>query len=60
MDRISSETLVRFRVGPNITLKLIFTAFLLDAQPQTDNVENKPARLVVVPLGKEISGILSS
>ena len=37
--------------------KLIFTAFLLDAQHKRDSVENKPASLLVVPLGKVLGGI---
>ena len=39
-----------------MTLRLIFTASLLDAQHQRDSVENKPASLLV-PLGKALSGI---
>ena len=35
-----------------MTLKLVFTAALLDAQHLRDCVENKPASLLVVPLGK--------
>ena len=40
-----------------MTLKLVFTASLLDTQHQRDSVKNKPARLLVVPLGKGLSGI---
>ena len=40
-----------------MTLKLIFTASLLDAQHYGDSVENKPASLLVVPLGRAFSGI---
>ena len=40
-----------------MTLKLVFTASLLDVQHQRDSVENKPASLLVVPLGKALSGI---
>ena len=40
-----------------MTFKLIFTASLLDAQHLRDSVENKPASLLVVPLGKALSGI---
>ena len=43
-----------------MTLKLVFTASLLDAQHERDSVENKPASLLVVPLGKALSGILPS
>ena len=48
--------LIPSRVKP-MTLKLIFTAFLLDAQHCRDSVENKPASIFVVPLGKAFSGI---
>ena len=37
------------------TLKLVFTASLLDAQHQRDRVENKPASLLIVPFGKALS-----
>ena len=40
-----------------MTLKLVFTASLLDAQHYRDSVENKPASSLVVPLGKALSGI---
>ena len=40
-----------------MTLKLVFTASLLDAQHERDSMENKPASLLVVPLGKALSGI---
>ena len=39
-----------------MTLKLVFTASLLDAQHWRDSVENKPASLLV-SLGKALSGI---
>ena len=39
-----------------MTLKLVFTASLLDAQHQRDSVENKLASSLV-PLGKTLSGI---
>ena len=48
--------LILSRVKP-MTLKLVFTASLLDAQHLRDSVENKPASLLVVPLGKALSGI---
>ena len=35
-----------------MTLKLVFTASLLDAQHLRDSVKNKPASLHVVPMGK--------
>ena len=43
----------------SMTLKLIglFTASLLDAQHERDSVENKPANLLAVPLGKALSRI---
>ena len=40
-----------------MTLNLVFTASLLDVQHQRNNVEPKPASLLVVPLGKALSGI---
>ena len=40
-----------------MTLKLVFTASLLDVQHQRDSVKNKPASILVVPLGKTLSGI---
>ena len=36
---------------------MLFVVRLLDAQHQRDSVENKPASLLVVPLGKALSGI---
>ena len=44
------------RVKP-MTLKLVFTASLLDAQYYRDSVKIKPVSLLVVPLGKALSGI---
>ena len=43
-----------------MTLKLVFTASLLDAQHLRYSVENKPASLLVVPLGKAFNGISPS
>ena len=40
-----------------MTLKLVFTASLLDVQHLRDSVESKPASLLVVPLGKALNGI---
>ena len=40
-----------------MTLKLVFAASLLDAQHLRDSVKNKPASLLVVPLGKALSGL---
>ena len=40
-----------------MTLKLVFTPSLLDVQHKSAIVENKPARFLVVPLGKALSGI---
>ena len=48
--------LIPGRVKP-MAIKLVFTAFLLDAQHYTDSVENKPASLLVVPLGKALGRI---
>ena len=48
--------LITSRVKP-ITLKLVFTASLLDAQHQRDSVENKSGSLLVVPLRKALNGI---
>ena len=48
--------LIPSRVTP-IILKLLFAASLLDVQHLRDSVENKPASLLVVPLGKTLSGI---
>ena len=36
---------------------MVFTAFLLGAQHRRDSVENKPASLVVVSLGKVLNGM---
>ena len=40
-----------------MTLKLVFTASLLDVQHLRDSVEIQPASLLVVPLGKALYGI---
>ena len=40
-----------------MTIKLVFTAFLLDAQHYRNNVANKSASLLVVSLGKALNGI---
>ena len=48
--------LIPSRVKP-MTIKLVFTASLLDAEHERDSVKNKPASLLVVPLGKALSGI---
>ena len=39
------------------TLKMIFTASLLGTQQNGDNVEDKPASLLVVSLGKTLNGM---
>ena len=39
------------------TLKMVFTASLLGAQHIRDSVENKPASLLVVSLGKALNGM---
>ena len=36
---------------------MVFTASLLDALHNRDNVENKPASLLVVSLGKTLNGM---
>ena len=41
----------------SLTTKLVFTVSLLDAQHQRDSVKNKPANLLVVPLGKALGWI---
>ena len=48
--------LILSRIKP-MTLKLVSTASLLDAQYLRDSVENKPASLLVVPLRKVLRGI---
>ena len=48
--------LIPSRIKP-MTLKLVFTASLLDDQHQTDSVENKPASLLAVPLERALNGI---
>ena len=40
-----------------MTIKLVFTASLLDVQHLRNSVGNKPASLLVVPLGKALNGI---
>ena len=39
---------------------MVFTASLLGAQQNRDRVENKPASLLVVSLGKALNGTLPS
>ena len=64
MVRASASGAVDFGLIPSqvkpMTVKLLFTASLLDAWHKRDNVENKPASLLVVPLGKALSGITPS
>ena len=48
--------LIPSRVKP-MTFNLVSTASLLDAQHYRDSVENKPASLLVEPLGKALGGI---
>ena len=61
MVRASASGAVDSRLIPSrvkaITLKLVFTASLLDAQHYRDCLKNKPASLLVVPLGKALSEI---
>ena len=54
-SRAVDLSLILSRVKP-MTLKLIFTASLLDAQHSRDNVENKPASLLV-PLERHLVGL---
>ena len=51
--------LIPNRVKP-MTLKLVFTVSLFDVQHKRDSVGKKLASLLVVPLGKALSGILPS
>ena len=61
MDRASASAPVVSGLIPSrvklMTLKLVFTASLLDAQHHRDSVESKPASLLVAPSGKALSGI---
>ena len=45
-----------YESGQTNDYKSVFTASLLDATHLRDSVENKPASLLVVPLGKALSG----
>ena len=40
-----------------MTLKLVLKTSLLNAQHLRDSVKNKPASLLVMPLGKSLNGI---
>ena len=59
MDRVSASGAIVYSglipslVKP-VTLKLLFTAFLLDFEHLRDSVQNKPASLPAVPLGKAL------
>ena len=57
LDRLTRGS-IPSRVKP-MTLTLVFTASLLDVQHLRDSV-GKPASLLVVPLGKALSGIPTS
>ena len=57
-DSVDSS-LISSRVKP-MTIKLVFTASLIDTQHYRDSVENKPASLAVVPLGKALNGVTPS
>ena len=48
------------RVIPKDFKQMVFTASLLGAQHMRDSVENKPASLLVVSLGKAFNGMLPS
>ena len=54
--RASASKVVDSGLNPSrakpMTLKLVFIAFLLDAQRYRHSVDNNPASLLVVPLGK--------
>ena len=52
----ANSGLIPSRVKP-MTRKLVFTASLLNVRYQRDSVENKPASLFVVPLGRALNGI---
>ena len=43
-----------------MSLNLVFTGSLFDAQHQRDSVENKPTNLLVLPLGKALNRIFHS
>ena len=49
--------LIPSRVKPT-TVTLVFAAFRLDARHETDRVENKLVRLLVVSLGKVYLGVV--
>ena len=59
VSRAVDSSLIPSWVKP-MTLKLVFTASLYTLSIQRDSEENKPASLLVVPLGKALSGIPSS
>ena len=50
-SRVVESGLIPSQIKP-MTLILVFTASLLDAQQLRDSVKNKPASLLVVPLGR--------
>ena len=61
VDRASASgavdpSLIPRRIKPMI-LKLVFTAFLLNAQHYRDSEANKPASLYVAPFGKAFGRI---
>ena len=64
MDRSSASGTVDLGVIPSRvkpkTLELVFAASLLHVQHNGDSVENKPASLLVVPLGKTLGKIQPS
>ena len=62
MVRASASQLVDLGFIPQVEsyqkfLKMVFTAFLLGAQLKGDSVENKPASLLVMSLGKTLYGM---
>ena len=60
MPRASASAVVYLGLIPSrvkpMTLTLVFTASLLDAQHQRDSVKNKPASLLMVPLERHLAG----
>ena len=61
MVRASAPVAVNSGLIPSwvkpMILRLVIMASLLDAQHYRDNVANKLTRLLVVPLGKALSGM---
>ena len=47
----------RIKINP-MTLKLVFTASLLDAQHYKDNVENQPAQVYLCSWERHLTGFI--